>query len=98
MLNRRSLDPEQRTLYGANLQPPSGYVFDAAVATTLSLDFETALAVPVSLALFAAEKGMEIGTNGVQLLGGHGFVKEHPMERWYRHLRAIAIMEGGLLV
>ena len=34
MLNRRSLDPEQRTLYGANLQPPAGYVFDAAVATT----------------------------------------------------------------
>ena len=50
MLNRRSLDPEQRTLYGANLQPPAGYIFDAAVATTFSLDFETALAVPVSLA------------------------------------------------
>ena len=41
MLNRRSLDPEERTLYGANLQPPAGYVFDAAVATTFSLDFET---------------------------------------------------------
>ena len=35
--NRRSLDPEERTLYGANLQPPAGYVFDAAVATTFSL-------------------------------------------------------------
>lgn len=46
----------------------------------------------------AAEKGMEIGTNGVQLLGGHGFVKEHPVELWYRHLRAIGIAEGGLLV
>ena len=40
--------------------------------------------------LFAAEKGMQIGTNGVQLLGGHGFTKEHPVERWYRDLRAIA--------
>ena len=60
MLNRRSLDPEQRTLYGANLQPPAGYVFDAAVATTFSLDFETALAVPVSLALFAAENRDEL--------------------------------------
>ncbi|MCA9522697.1 MAG: acyl-CoA dehydrogenase, partial [Myxococcales bacterium] len=48
--------------------------------------------------LFAAEKGMQIGTNGVQLLGGHGFIKEHPVELWYRHLRAIAVVEGGVLV
>lgn len=45
-----------------------------------------------------AERGMGIGNDGVQLLGGHGFVKEHPVERWYRDLRAIGIMEGGLLV
>jgi alkylation response protein AidB-like acyl-CoA dehydrogenase len=41
---------------------------------------------------------MEIGTNGVQLLGGAGFIKDHPMELWYRHLRAIGIMDGNLLV
>jgi alkylation response protein AidB-like acyl-CoA dehydrogenase len=45
-----------------------------------------------------AEHGMQIGSNGVQLLGGHGYVKEHPVERWYRDLRAIAIMEGVVLV
>ncbi len=45
-----------------------------------------------------ASKGMQIGLDGVQLLGGHGFVKEHPVERWYRDLRAIGIMEGGVLV
>ena len=45
-----------------------------------------------------ADKGMRIGLDGVQLLGGHGFVKEHPVERWYRDLRSIAIMEGGVLV
>ncbi len=45
-----------------------------------------------------AERGMQIGNDGVQLLGGHGFVKEHPVERWYRDLRAIGIMEGGVLV
>ena len=44
------------------------------------------------------ERGMQIGTDGVQLLGGHGFVKEHPVERWYRDLRAIGLMEGGVLV
>jgi alkylation response protein AidB-like acyl-CoA dehydrogenase len=45
-----------------------------------------------------AERGMAIGNDGVQLLGGHGFVKEHPVERWYRDLRAIGILEGGVLV
>ena len=43
-------------------------------------------------------KGMKIGLDGVQLLGGHGFVKEHPVERWYRDLRAVSIIEGGVLV
>jgi alkylation response protein AidB-like acyl-CoA dehydrogenase len=37
---------------------------------------------------------MKIGTDGVQLLGGHGFTKEHPVELWYRNLRAIAILDG----
>jgi len=45
-----------------------------------------------------ADKGMQIGLDGVQLLGGHGFVKEHPVERWYRDLRAVGVMEGGVLV
>jgi alkylation response protein AidB-like acyl-CoA dehydrogenase len=45
-----------------------------------------------------AERGMQIGNDGVQLLGGHGFVKEHPVERWYRDLRAIGVMEGAVLV
>jgi hypothetical protein len=48
--------------------------------------------------VICAEKGMEIGTNGVQLLGGHGFIKEHPVERWYRDLMALSVMEGGLLL
>lgn len=45
-----------------------------------------------------AEKGMRIGLDGVQLLGGHGFVKEHPVERWYRDLRAVGVMEGAVLL
>ena len=44
------------------------------------------------------ELGAKIGSEGVQLLGGHGFVKEHPVERWYRDLRAVGVMEGALLV
>ncbi|MGA9858231.1 MAG: acyl-CoA dehydrogenase family protein [Solirubrobacteraceae bacterium] len=45
-----------------------------------------------------ADRAMAIGSEGVQLLGGHGYVKEHPVERWYRDLRAAGLMEGALLV
>ncbi|HTT27470.1 MAG TPA: acyl-CoA dehydrogenase family protein [Solirubrobacteraceae bacterium] len=45
-----------------------------------------------------AERGMAIGSDGVQMLGGHGYVKEHPVERWYRDMRAGGVMEGALVV
>jgi alkylation response protein AidB-like acyl-CoA dehydrogenase len=46
----------------------------------------------------AADKCMQIGLDGVQLLGGHGYTKEHPVERWYRDLRAIGVAEGVVVV
>jgi alkylation response protein AidB-like acyl-CoA dehydrogenase len=53
----------------------------------------------VSLARrLCSERGMTIGSDGVQMLGGHGYVKEHPVERWYRDLRAAGVMEGALVV
>ena len=45
-----------------------------------------------------ADKAMQIGLDGVQLLGGHGYTKEHPVERWYRDLRAIGVAEGVVLL
>jgi alkylation response protein AidB-like acyl-CoA dehydrogenase len=61
--------------------------------TGRSFDREAALARRL-----CADTGVRIGSDGVQLLGGHGFVKEHPVERWYRDLRAAGVMEGALLV
>ena len=58
-------------------------------------DFAHATAVARRL---CATKGTTIGSQGVQLLGGHGYVKEYPVERWFRDLRAAGIMEGALLV
>ena len=43
---------------------------------------------------FCGEHAMKIGTDGVQLLGGHGYCREHPVEMWYRNLRAVATLEG----
>lgn len=46
--------------------------------------------------ILCAEKAMKIGTDGVQILGGHGFTKEHPVERWYRDLRSVAITQNAI--
>ena len=46
----------------------------------------------------AAAAGRRIGSDGVQLLGGHGYVKEHPVERWYRDLTTAGAMEGAVIV
>jgi hypothetical protein len=69
--------------------------YRAASRAEQGLDFarETALARRL-----CSDYGMTIGSDGVQLLGGHGYVKEHPVERWYRDLRAIGLAEGVLLV
>jgi alkylation response protein AidB-like acyl-CoA dehydrogenase len=67
----------------------------AAARAAAGKDFSKQVALARRL---CADKGMQIGLDGVQLLGGHGFVKEHPVERWYRDLRAIGVMEGAVLV
>ncbi|MCB0506846.1 MAG: acyl-CoA dehydrogenase family protein [Chitinophagales bacterium] len=43
-----------------------------------------------------SDKSMQIGSNGVQLLGGHGYIKDFPVERWYRDLRAVSIMYNSI--
>ena len=67
----------------------------AASRAEQGLDFGREAALARKL---AADKGAQIGSDAVQLLGGHGFVKEHPAERWYRDLRAVGVMEGVVLI
>jgi alkylation response protein AidB-like acyl-CoA dehydrogenase len=69
--------------------------YKAAARVAQGIDASREIALARKL---CADKAMQIGLDGVQLLGGHGFTKEHPVERWYRDLRAIGIMEGTVLV
>ena len=69
--------------------------YRAAARVDQGLPFHREVALARRL---CADRAMAIGSEGVQLLGGHGYVKEHPVERWYRDLRAAGIMEGALLV
>ncbi|WP_431309080.1 acyl-CoA dehydrogenase family protein [Gordonia prachuapensis] len=59
----------------------------------LSFAREAALARKLTI-----DKGLQIGLDGIQLLGGHGFTKEHPVERWYRDLRGAGIGEGVVVL
>ncbi|MGD8860438.1 MAG: acyl-CoA dehydrogenase family protein [Myxococcales bacterium] len=69
--------------------------YRAASQAEQGLDFhETAYRAHLQ----AAEKGMQIGTNGIQLLGGHGFIRDHMVELWYRNLRAIGILAGCVTI
>ena len=43
------------------------------------------------MALFATD-------SGVQILGGHGYIREHPVERWLRNGRGFAMFEGLSIV
>lgn len=64
----------------------------AAARAEQGLDFQK----QVYLAhVLCSDKSMQIGSNGVQLLGGHGYIRDFPVERWYRDLRAVAIGYSG---
>ena len=80
---------------GIELQSMRLLTYKAASRAAQGKSFDREVALARRL---CAEHGMQIGNDGVQLLGGHGFVKEHPVERWYRDLRAIGLVEGGVLV
>lgn len=43
---------------------------------------------------YAAEQAMKLADDGLQVLGGHGFIREHPVEMWYRAARTLSVLEG----
>jgi acyl-CoA dehydrogenase len=44
--------------------------------------------------MYCAEQAMKIVDYGVQILGGHGYIREHPVEMWFRNGRGFSTMEG----
>jgi len=48
--------------------------------------------------LLAGEYAATITNNGVQVLGGHGYIREHPVELWFRNGRSIEILDGLAMV
>jgi alkylation response protein AidB-like acyl-CoA dehydrogenase len=44
--------------------------------------------------LFAGDATMRIADEGLQIFGGHGFVRDLPLEMWYRNARSLSVLDG----
>lgn len=44
--------------------------------------------------LFATDVAMRVTTDAVQVLGGYGYVSDHPVERYLREAKVLQIVEG----
>ena len=43
---------------------------------------------------FATDAAMAVSTDGVQVLGGYGYTREYPLERYMRDAKVMQIVEG----
>jgi acyl-CoA dehydrogenase len=47
---------------------------------------------------FAGDMALMVADRAVQILGGYGYTREHPVELWLRNARGFAVMEGIAIV
>ena len=51
--------------------------------------------IQVSMAkAYAADMAMRVTTDAVQVLGGYGYMREYPVEKWMRDAKILQIVEG----
>ena len=43
---------------------------------------------------FASENAESITSDAIQILGGYGYLKDYPLEKYYRDARVLSIYEG----
>ena len=43
---------------------------------------------------YVTREVMKIADNGLQIFGGHGYIREYPVEMWYRNGRALTVNES----
>jgi alkylation response protein AidB-like acyl-CoA dehydrogenase len=46
----------------------------------------------------ADDMALMVADRAVQILGGHGYIRDYPVELWLRNARAFAVMEGLAMV
>ncbi len=48
--------------------------------------------------LFADDMALRVADGAVQTLGGHGYIRDHPVEMWLRNARGLPVLEGMVMV
>ena len=43
---------------------------------------------------YGADRGLVIADEGMQIFGGHGYVRDLPLEMWYRNARSLSVLDG----
>lgn len=60
-----------------------------------SVDLGTATTRFCRLAqVYANQHAMWVADEGLQMLGGHGFTRDYPLEMWYRNARTLSLLDG----
>ena len=99
---------KQRKAFGATLSDFQGIQFkiadmateiDAARLLTHRAATAKAAGKPINLIAaqakyFASEVAQRVATEAVQIHGGYGFIKEFPVEKFYRDVKLLTIGEG----
>lgn len=47
---------------------------------------------------YADEYALQVADRAVQILGGHGYIRDYPVERWLREARLFGAVEGLIMV
>ena len=43
---------------------------------------------------YVSRKAMRVADDGLQVFGGHGFIRDYPVEMWFRNTRTLTVVEG----
>jgi alkylation response protein AidB-like acyl-CoA dehydrogenase len=70
-------------------------VWEAAWRCDKDMDFEKEAALAKN---YAADMAMMVCDRGVQIMGGHGYIRDNPVELWFRNARGFATFEGMVMV
>ena len=78
---RAAVDAARLLLHEAAWRVDRGLACEAAAATAFSE---------------AVDASILVGPNGVQILGGHGFMQDYPLEKYMRESRVLGLVLGGI--
>jgi acyl-CoA dehydrogenase len=76
------------------IEAARGLVYQCAIAHDSGAPEQEVTTLSSMAKLFAADTALKVTNNALQVLGGHGYMQDHPLERYVRDARLLSIYEG----